>query len=103
MKERIYFGRPQVRNNEEGDYLCIHAYGCDLQGERTCEGMSLDHLAGYIEGAAMGAFKRVDLSNGIPENRASAFAERTRPLSRDEVSELLDRARLTDFYTDVVP
>jgi len=69
------------------------------ESARICDGFSLDQLAGYLDGATVGAWSQYSLGNGIPSRLQSHFGrEAIRPISERALRHLVARSSLDVHY-----
>ncbi len=73
----------------------VNAFGkCDF------EQRSMESLASYLEGAVAGRWDDISIKNGIPAyfyTENGELDERFRPLSRDEMKDLLESQRFPGY------
>ena len=88
-REQIYVGEIRTRRSGEPRYAVVHVLSDDGTACISSQ-ISKDHLVGYLEGASAGPWRKVDISNGIPEEYTSALtARKVRELSHRDFQNVL--------------
>jgi hypothetical protein len=87
--------------NEDGnrESYCFH-HEFEDGGGGSGYGLSLDHLAGYLEGATANRYTHYQLVNGMsPEHCQAHFSNiNIAPLNREDLQALLEKSHLDGIY-----
>jgi len=102
-KIQIYFGTERKAGSTSQRYVVVHDLYGDGHAVRVARDLTFDHLVGYLEGATAGRWGQVNLVTDLGKNPTEELAEHgLRPLAKGRLAQLLEKARLSEHYSQLL-
>lgn len=95
---RLYIAKIENSPVPGDNYVYYHEWETGA-GIFPYEGVNMEYLQGYLEGATTHQWNKLIVENGIPEKHFGAFEGlKVVPLDKDKLEDLLDGTTLRSHY-----